>query len=436
MLSSCLMDINLWAENACKKKVLYSKTIIPHASCFHSVNSTNTKAPKKTYNAWHKLTVHFTTDILMEVSEEFLDRICAPFGEIGDTVVRSHVPMNPPEVGIVGYAVVFYTIGTSAQKACDYLNKSTINHVTFNCSVNNNGHIIAAPQVVVPRTRNTHVPEERSISTSPSNGYNYHSSGKQYNSIDEFATAMAQNGFAKSSSPKYQSFGLECHPFIGADESKSSSCPPMTFLPPGKPSPRIQSFQQYQAPLQLQSKYDGSLIGRDHQRGYVQQPCFSLEASQPKLDSVRYNMDSEKSLGNPFFAFGGQPINTNLHNVVSNPIAVSSPSSAISRSLFNSEDKSWFGNSSSLGASQSTTSMDSSDFFANPPPYPSESPISLLDLVAQSQAQLSQANKLQSFPQSSGSLWPPMTSFSSSMTSDDSYDEDAERLSGEKFLFS
>jgi len=104
------------------------------------VNSTNTKAPKKPYHHWHKFTLHFTCTELVEVTEEVLDRLCSPFGEIGDAVVRSHVPLNPPEVGIAGYAVVFFKELSAAQRAFEYLNKATINNVTFSCSFSTQPH--------------------------------------------------------------------------------------------------------------------------------------------------------------------------------------------------------------------------------------------------------------------------------------------------------
>eukprot|EP00349_Pseudokeronopsis_sp_Brazil_P000500 CAMPEP_0202965154 /NCGR_PEP_ID=MMETSP1396-20130829/9227_1 /ASSEMBLY_ACC=CAM_ASM_000872 /TAXON_ID= /ORGANISM="Pseudokeronopsis sp., Strain Brazil" /LENGTH=455 /DNA_ID=CAMNT_0049687785 /DNA_START=69 /DNA_END=1436 /DNA_ORIENTATION=+ len=98
------------------------------------VNSTNTKAPKKPYHLWHKFTLHFTTDAVFDVTEDMLDHICSPFGEIGDCVVRSQVTLNPPEVGMAGYAVVFYLELASAQRAFEYIQKKTINHITFTCS--------------------------------------------------------------------------------------------------------------------------------------------------------------------------------------------------------------------------------------------------------------------------------------------------------------
>lgn len=62
----------------------------------NSINSTNSRAPKKPYDSWHKLTLHFTSyrGDGQDVTEEILDSLCSPFGEIGDTVVRNHAPID------------------------------------------------------------------------------------------------------------------------------------------------------------------------------------------------------------------------------------------------------------------------------------------------------------------------------------------------------
>ena len=161
---------------------------LTHSVCYCSVNSTNTKAPKKPYHQWHKFTIHFTTDVVTDVTEEVLQRLCNPFGDIGDTVVRSHVPLNAPEVGIAGYAVVFYLELASAQRAFEYLNKTTVNHITFTCSFSTNPQPINA----IPR---------RAQNPNAMMGHNngsFHGHPGSQSRIQTHASANAQRGLSSS----------------------------------------------------------------------------------------------------------------------------------------------------------------------------------------------------------------------------------------------
>lgn len=108
-----------------------------------SVNGTNSKVPKKDYNNWVKLTLHFTTNSDVEVNEEFLEHICAPFGDIGDTIVRSHHRTQYPTFSTHGYGVVFFYDANCALRAMESLQGKVFNGIHIKCSLSpkvNNDH--------------------------------------------------------------------------------------------------------------------------------------------------------------------------------------------------------------------------------------------------------------------------------------------------------
>jgi hypothetical protein len=99
------------------------------------VNGTNTKAQKKDYNNWVKLTIHFTTNLDVDVTEEFLEHLSAPFGAIGDTIIRSHHRQQVPTFSIHGYGVVFYYDATAALRAMEALQSKVVNGIHLRTSL-------------------------------------------------------------------------------------------------------------------------------------------------------------------------------------------------------------------------------------------------------------------------------------------------------------
>jgi hypothetical protein len=90
---------------------------------------------KKDYNNWTKLTIHFTASVDVDVTEEFLEYLSAPFGAIGDTIIRSHNRQQIPSFSIHGYGVVFYYDANAASNAMEALQGKVVNNIHLRTSL-------------------------------------------------------------------------------------------------------------------------------------------------------------------------------------------------------------------------------------------------------------------------------------------------------------
>lgn len=99
------------------------------------MNGTATRAQKKDYNNWYKLTIHFSTHENVDVTEEFFDSLCAPFGIIGDTIIRSHQRSHTPHFVLSGYGVVFFQEQPGANRALQALHGQVIQGLHLSCTL-------------------------------------------------------------------------------------------------------------------------------------------------------------------------------------------------------------------------------------------------------------------------------------------------------------
>lgn len=99
------------------------------------MNGTSTKAQKKDYNNWFKLTIHFSTTENVDVTEEFLDALCSPYGIIGDTIIRSHQRSMSPQFFLSGYGVVFFHDEAGANRAFQALHGQVVQTLRLSCTL-------------------------------------------------------------------------------------------------------------------------------------------------------------------------------------------------------------------------------------------------------------------------------------------------------------
>lgn len=83
----------------------------------------------------------------VDVTEEFLERLCQPFGAIGDTIIRSHHRQQVPSFSIHGYGVVFYYDATAALRAMEALQGKVVNNIHLRTSL--------SPKITGEYMRNT-----------------------------------------------------------------------------------------------------------------------------------------------------------------------------------------------------------------------------------------------------------------------------------------
>lgn len=99
------------------------------------MNGTATRAQKKDYNNWYKLTIHFSTHDNVDVTEEFFDSLCAPFGIIGDTIIRAHQRSHTPHFVLSGYGVVFFQEQPGANRALQALHGQVVQGLHLSCTL-------------------------------------------------------------------------------------------------------------------------------------------------------------------------------------------------------------------------------------------------------------------------------------------------------------